>query len=42
MRREKSWTLAKHKAQEGDSGGEKSWALAHTSGGTSVGTCKLD
>jgi hypothetical protein len=42
MHGEKSQTLVNHKAQEGASGGEKSQALAHTCGGTSVGTCKLD
>jgi hypothetical protein len=42
MRGEKSQTLMNHKAQEGTSSGEKSWALAHTGSGTLVGMFKLD
>jgi hypothetical protein len=42
MQGEKSRALANHKAQEGTSCGEKSRALAHTSGERLVGTHKLD
>jgi hypothetical protein len=41
MRGEKGRALVNHKAQEGAPGGEKSWAPAHTGGGISVGTRKL-